>query len=304
MRQIFILLLLTFSLSAKSITPNEVYAQAKLISEEMHFLLDYYDINHDHDGIVKRTTIRTPLKPRNVWQLTYEIAIKINMLRANHKLPVIKPINMEPVLELNPDLVYEQTQRILAEIKIFKYRMGIKSKSFKLKTYKNKTPLDVFNTLSRISASFDELNQAGFTPSYVFAETMRVYDDLTTVLAHLKIKDETIPSERNDKATPSDTFNVAIKILEKIKRIQNSIGIDTVDFSVFNKENPTPSDVFTMTQMIIAELQTIKAYIGLKNYITPAASVYSNKKPADVDQLMNWSLRKISLIDLSAGRLR
>lgn len=59
-----------------------------------------------------------------------------------------------------------------------------------------------------------------------------------------------------------------------------------------------------MTQMIIAELQTLKAYVGLKNYITPAASVYVNKKPADVDQLMNWNLRKIALIHLNAGRLR
>ena len=217
-------------------------------------------------------------------------------MRANHNLPIIEPVNVEPVLELNPDLVYEQTQRLLSEIKIFKYRMGIKSKEFKSAKYKNKTSLDVFNALNHVSGLFDELNGAGFTQSHVFGETMRIYDDLTTILLHLKIKDHTIPSKRNDEATPSDTFKHSMKILNNIKRIQKSVGIESVDFSAFVKKSPTPSDVFTVTQMILAELQTIKAYTGLTHYITPAAIKHTAKTAADVDQLMNWNLRKISLI--------
>ena len=302
MRQIILIFLFTFGLYAKTITPNEVYAQVMLISDETHYLLKYYGIKHDHDGIISRTAIKTQLKPRNVWQMTYEIAIKINILRTANKLPIIEPVNMAPVLNLNPDLVYEQTQRILTEIKIFKYRMGIKNTELKVKKYTKKTPLDVFNLLRQISASFDELNQAEFTPSYVFGETMRVYDDLTTILAHLKIKDDTIPTARNDKATPKDTFKVSMNILAKIKKIQFSMGIDRVDFSVFKKDKLTPSDVFTMNQMIIAELQTIKAYIGLKHYITPAATTYTAKTPIDVEQLMNWNLRKVSLINMKAGK--
>jgi hypothetical protein len=302
MRQIVLIFLLTLGLWAKTITPNEVYAQAMLISDETHYLLKHYGIKHDHNGIISRTAIKTQLKPRNVWQMTYEIAIKMNILRTAHKLPVIEPVNMAPVLNLNPDLVYEQTQRILTEIKIFNYRMGIKNRELKAKKYTKKTPVDVFNLLRQISASFDELNQAEFTPSYVFGETMRVYDDLTTVLAHLKIKDDTIPTARNDKATPKDTFKVSMNILAKIKKIQFSMGIQRVDFSVFRKDEPTPSDVFTMSQMIIAELQTIKAYIGLQHYITPAATTYTGKTPVDVEQLMNWNLRKVSLIDIKAGK--
>ncbi|EDZ62740.1 hypothetical protein SMGD1_2615 [Sulfurimonas gotlandica GD1] len=301
MRQIILIFLLTLGLFAKTITPNEVYTQAMLISDETHYLLKHYGIKHDHDGIVSRTAIKTQLKPRNVWQMTYEIAIKMNILRTAHKLPIIEPVNMSPVLNLNPDLVYEQTQRILTEIKIFKYRMGIKNRELKEKIYTNKTPLDVFNLLRKISASFDELNQAEFTPSYVFGETMRVYDDLTEILAHLKIKDNTIPTARNDKATPKDTFKVSMNILTKIKQIQFSMGVESVDFSVFKKDELTPSDVFTMSQMIIAELQTIKAYIGLEHYITPAATTYTGKTPTDVEQLMNWNLRKVSLIDIKAG---
>ena len=304
MKKLLFLLLLVTGLSAKTITPTDVYAQVMLIDDEMHLLLLHYGVDHDHEGIVEETTIKTPLKPRNVWQMTYELSIKINMLRISNKLPTIEPINMEPVLNLNPDLVYEQTQRILTEIKIFKFRKDIKNVIKKQNIYKNKTPLDVFNALSQISAMFDAINQSGFTPSYVFGESMRVYDDLTTILNHLSIEDNTVPTARNDKATPADTFEVAMKILEKIKQIQFSVGISTVDFSAFKKGQATPSKVFTMNQMILAELQTIKAYVGLNHYITPAATTYVGKTPADVDQLMNWSLRKVMLLNTGIRRLR
>ncbi len=304
MRILLLALFLSIGLFGKTITPNEVYAQVELIKAEMHFLLKHFGIKHKHEDILKTTSIQIPLKPRNVWQKTYEIFVKINILRNTHNLPMIKPINMEPVLHLNPDLVYENTQRILTEIRIFKYRQNIKSKEFQVKTYINKTPMDVYNALAHISASFDELNGIGFTPSYVFGETMRIYDDLTTILQHLNIADNTIPSKRDDTSTPKDTFSSAMKMLSKIRQIQFSVGIDRVDFSGFSKENPTPSDVFTMTQMILAELQPIKAYIGLDHYITPAATFYTEKTPADVDQLMNWNLRKVSLIESYGGKLR
>lgn len=308
-KKLVILILLLNVASAKQITPNEVYAQVMLITQEMHFILEHYGIEHKHHKVEEHIEIKTALKPRNVWQKTYEIMMKINMFRVSKKLPIVEPVNMAPVLNLNPDLVYEQTQRILTEIKIFKYRLGLNDNDHKeehkeVKIYKNKTPLDVFNSLANVSSSFDNLNKAGFTPSYVFGETMRIYDDLTTILQHLKLADKTIPTKRDEEATPKDTFNVSFKILDKIKQIQFSVGIDTVDFSAFKKDNPNPSDVFGMTQMILAELQTIKAYIGLLHYSTPTAIVYNSKTPADVDQLMNWNLRKISLIEKLKGSLR
>jgi hypothetical protein len=304
MKKILYILLFVSSLSAKVITPTDVYAQVMLINDEMHLLLNHYDIVHNHEGIIERTTIKTPLKPRNVWQMTYEIAIKINMLRITNRLPMIEPINMEPVLNLNLDLVYEQTQRILTEIKIFKFRKDISSSKKVAEKYKNKTPLDVFNALSRISAMFDALNRSGFTSSYVFGESMRIYDDLTTILNHLSIDDNTVPTARNDKATPADTFEVSMKILDKIKQIQFSVGISTVDFSAFRKGEATLSKVFTMNEMILAELQTIKAYVGLNHYITPPATTYIGKTPADVDQLMNWCLRKMKLLNNGIRRLK
>ena len=296
MRHLVLFCFLVLSLSAKVITPNDVYAQSKLIQEHVHFLLKYYDIKHDHLGITKRTTISTRLKPRNAWQKSYEILVKINMLRDNYNLSRIEPVGMEPVEKLNPDMVYGQTQRILAELKIFEVRKDIKVPNFTLKKYKNKTPLDVYNTFSHISASLDELNRSELSPSYVFAETMRIYDDLSIILKHLNIKDNTIPSKRLVNATPADSLAVSMKVLEKIKKLQRSVGIRTVDFSAFKKKNPLPSDVYSITGMIIAELQPIKAYIGLSHDVTPPATLYIKKVPADIEQLMGWNLRKINLI--------
>lgn len=302
MRQFILIFLLTLGLSAKNITPNDVFSQVILIQEEIHFLLKNYGIKHDHDGINERIKVSTKLKPRNVWQITYEIMVKINILRQEYKLPVIEPVNMAPVLHLNPDLVYEQTQRILTELKIFERRQGIKSPSFKIKTYKGKTPLDVFLGLNHVSASFDELNGGRFTPSYVFGEQMRVYDDISLILQSLQILDKTIPKKKNINATPEDVFNESMKILEKIKQLQIIAGISFVDFNEFKKGNETPGEVYTITQMIIAELQTIKAHLGIE-LITPAASKYNTKTPVEVEQLVSWNLRKLNLIhSINKGR--
>jgi len=84
MFKILLVLVLFFNIAiAKKITPNEVYAQVGLIQDEIHHLLKYYGLKHNHDTIQHRLLVKTPLKPRNVWQKTYEIMIKINILNFN-----------------------------------------------------------------------------------------------------------------------------------------------------------------------------------------------------------------------------
>ncbi len=299
---LIMLLLFINTTNAKNITPNEVYSQVMIITDELHYLLKHYDIQHDHDGIMKRVHLSTKLKPRNVWQKSYEIMVKINMLRREHHLPLIEPVNMAPILNLNQNLVYEQTQRISTELKIFKQRVGLKYQQNETKKYKGKTSLDVYIGLSYISASLDELNKGGVTPSFVFGENMRVYDDISLILEYFNIDDKTIPAKKNLNATTTDTFNIGMQTLEKIKHLQINAGIDFVDFSELRKDKSTPSEVFSITQMILSELQTIKAYIGLAT-ITPSAAIYKTKTPAEVDQLMSWNLRKLNLIrTLTKGR--
>ena len=273
-----------------------MYAQSILIQDHVHFLLKHYGIKHDHAGIVKKTTISTNLKPRNSWQKAYEILVKINMFRVNNGLSRIEPVGVEPVENLNPDMVYGQTQRILTELKIYEVNKNMHTPKFKLKTYTKKTPFDVYNAFSHISASFNELNRSDFKPQDVFAETMRIYDDLSIILKSLSISDETIPKKYEENATPTDSLKTSLAVLSKIGNLQKSVGIKPIDFSAFKKSNATSSDVYTVTGLIITGLQTIKAHIGLTSDITPPAQIYSAKKPADINQLMSWNLRKISLI--------
>jgi len=292
---LLLLFLSNISLYGKITTPNDVYSQVSLISDELHSILGHYNIKHNDLNLKVDNKVIANLKPRNVWQKSYAIMIKINILRNTHNLPTIEPVNMSPVLNLNPDLVYEQTQRILTELRIFKFRMDIPQEKYKTKKFTNMKPLDVYNGLNYISASLDILNKGGLTPSFVFAENMRVYDDITLILEFLEIEDTTIPKFKNVNATPHDTFNTALAILEKIKYLQINVGMDYVDFNGFKKEKITSSDVFILTQMILSEIQTLKAYLGLPE-ITQAAIQYKTKTPTEVDQLMSWNLRKLNLI--------
>lgn len=294
---LFLITIFIGGLFAGDITPNEVYAQVMLINEEVHSLLKYYNIKHNHKKIIQRSKVVANLKPRDVWQKTYEIAVKINILRHTHGLPIIEPVNMAPVLHLNPDLVYEQTQRILTELKIYETREDIHIEHAKLEKFTGKRPLDVFIGLTQVSMMLDVLNGEKFTPSYVFGEQMRVYDDITRIINKLNLQDDTIPDKKNPKDTPSIVFDKILQLLEIIKQLQISAGIEFVDFSGFKKqgEKITPNEVYTITEMVIAELQTIKAYLGI-NVITPPASLYHTKTPAEVSQLVGWNIRKLRLV--------
>ena len=294
---LLLMMLFVWTLSAKNITPSDVYAQVMLIKQEVYGLLRHYHVKYNPKKIKKESQIVAKLKPRDVWQKTYEIAVKINILRQTHNLPLIEPVNMAPVLHLNPDLVYEQTQRILTELKIFETRENITIHHSKVQKFQGKIPLDVFNGLTQVSIALDTLNGGKFTPSYVFGEQMRVYDDITRILNQLNIEDHTIPDKKDPNDKPKDVYEKSLKVLEKIKQLQIGVGIGFVDFSTFEKKNSaiTPNEVYTLTEMIIAELQPIKAYLGV-NSITPPASSYKTKTPAEVNQLVGWNLRKLKLI--------
>ncbi len=295
--KIFIfILLISLSLFAKEMTSSEVYGQVMLIEEEVEFLLDHYKVVHHHNKNSENIThITAELRPRNVWQKTYEIMIKINILRNRFGLETNEPVNTSPVLNLNPNMVYGQTQRILTELSIFKMREDIVSPVFKKQEFKNKVPLDVFNALYHVSVLLDELNGAEISLSFSYGETLRIYDDITSVLQHLNIEDNTIPEIKNPSATPTDALNNSILLLEKIKQLQILAGIAVVDFSQFKKAEAKERDVFEISEMVLAELQTIKAFVGVKT-ITHAATQYEGKTAAEVNQLMSWNLRKLNLI--------
>jgi hypothetical protein len=295
MKILFMLLFIYMGLSSKEITPNEVYAQSIIIEEQTEALLKYFNIDYKSVSFDKRKRTKIEVRPRNVWQKTYEILIKINILRNKFNLPSIAPSNLTPVLNMNSSLVYEQTQRVLTELEIFKFLLEIPQQKIEIKTYENKTSLDVFDELSYISEMFDILNEENILPSLIFGTSMRIYDDINLILSKLEIEDDTIPSERKVDVTAQDNYLINIQILQKIKQLQILSGIPIVDFSNFDQKQISTSDVFMISQMVLSELQTLKAYMGI-TVVSPVSGIYYTKTSNEVNQILTWNLRKLDLI--------
>lgn len=296
MKFLFLFLFILTGVFSKEITPSEVYGQAILIEEQTESILRHFNIDYKSIPFDRRKKIKVKIRPRNVWQKTYEILIKINILRNRFDLPSIAPTNISPVLNMNSDLVYEQTQRVLTELEIFKYRLEIPSAKLERKIYKNKNSLDVFNQLSYVSEMLDSVNQENILPSLVFGTSMRIYDDINLILNKLEIEDDTIPIEKKENASSQDNYDLNMQMLKKIKQLQILSGIAIVDFNNFNKEEASLSDVLSISQMLISELQTLKAYLDI-SIVSPVAVIYYTKTSNEVNQLLSWNLRKLNLIN-------
>lgn len=296
------LFLLCLNLYAyKTITPSDVYSEVKQIEKEVLLLKEYFGLKKK----IKYLPITSALEPRHAWQKTYEIIIKINILRHTKQMPIIEPSNMQPVLQIDPILTYEQTQRILTELNIFKTRLSINKKVSKKEIFYMKKPIDVYNLLSKISLELDLINGKEFTPSYVFGEAMRIYDDLSIILSSLNITNETIPPKRLKSYKPADSYQTGILVINKINKLKRDINLEVTSFDFFKREKITPSDVFSLNQVILSELQVLKAYLNLNDYVTPPARKYKNKTPTDVNQLLGWCLRSLTLIKtLEKGRAK
>ncbi len=296
MKHLFILLALMawgpISGGELSIGPSDVYAQALQIEKEVNLLKRHQGIKEEKPA----TEIKAELQPRHVWQKSYSILTKINIFRRRNRLPVITANSLEPVANLDPALVYEQTQRILTEIHILKTRLGILGQVEATTPEAGKRPIDVFNKLNYISQQWDVLNGEEIDPSYVFAEVMRIDEDLNTIFRSLHLEDTTFPPSKTD-VQPSDSLEAAHAMVLEIQRLQRRTGIPRTDLSVFLRQGRVlPSDVFNMVGMGLAELQTLKAHLGLRGELTPPAGVYRDTSPADVHQMLRWVTRKLQLI--------
>lgn len=295
--KIFIVVLfwLNFTYASVVFTPSDVYSETLKIEEELKII-------KRHFGITKRVEsfdeIRASLKPRNVWQMGYVVLVKINTLRSKYNMPIVTANSMAPVLHLDPNLVYEQMNRVLSEIRIFKARLGINEEIKPIERVSGKEPIDVFNKLLYISSELDIINTKEISPSAVFSELMRIYEDITIILNRLEIKDNTIPPiQIQTNITPKDVFNEVFKLVDELHRIQRLANIERIDLSSFTKEDIKPNDVFILVEMVITGLQPVKAFIGLKHELTPPARHYEGKKPIDNIKLIGWIIERFKLID-------
>ncbi len=286
---------LIFSINciAKEITIDEVYQQAYRINEEIEILKRHFDI----DEMIQVAPIYADFTSAHTWQKAYEILFKLNILREKHDLPFLAVSSREPSLNPKPQIVFAQSLRILTEIDILKYQLDITEKTELPPKFSGKTLTDNFNLMNHISYQIDLLTGTSFTPSYVFAQTIRINEDVNTILDVLNIQDNTIPPPKQNNMIPADAFKTALQLLQEIKRLEqlgNIKGIESYPFEQIEKI--TPSEVFSMTGILLAELQVIKADLGLFHALTPIAQYYENRTPSDVQQILGWSIRKLQLI--------
>jgi len=290
---IFTLGLMQPAFSRADIDSSDVYAQALQIEKEINILKKHFNIKEEKPA----PPIIAALKPRHVWGKSYFIAAKINLFRRKHRLPVSTVNVLEPVLNMNIALVYEQTQRILTEIQILKTRLNISQRITPVEKFTGKQPIDIYNKLNWVSYQWDVLNGKNIDLSYVFAEVMRIYEDINTILRAKHIEDTSFPPEKIPTMQAVDSLQAAFELMAEVQRIQRNMGIPRTDFSVFRKrEQVLKSDVFNMVGMVLAELQTIKAWMDLNRVLTPPANSYQGKSSADVHQLLGWAIYKMQLI--------
>jgi len=273
------------------ITPSDVYAKTLEIARETELIRKHFN----SPKTAEPEKLGVFMRPRNTWLKSYEVLVKINVLRSNHKLPRVAEVALQPLKDFNPGLVYEQMVRILAELTIVKDRVGIKGKIQPVKKQSGKTVSDNYHLLETISLQLDSIIGKSFTPSFVFAQNMRILEEINTLLAELNIRERTGPPNRNENAIPEDVFKVALQMLDEVKRLQRMAGIESIDLNTLKKTNIAPKDVFRLTGLIISELQPVKAYLKISK-VTPPANIYEDKQPKDALQLLGWALRKIKKI--------
>jgi len=270
-------------------TPSKVYDKIMYLHDETHLIKEHFGI----EGEPKFINIKSHLLLRHVWQRTYELFVKMNILRQKYNLPIIEPVNMEPTLNMDASFIYEQILRLLQEVRILKLHLGVSREVETIaQKYVNKSPTDLYNILNKISRDFDIINAQEVTPSYVFGELIRIYEDFQAIFNRLKLDDETTPPSKNTQATPMESYRIALELLNVLSKIENNLGLKSIDFYAFRREEVVPSDVFEITQIILAELQVIKAKIGLTHTITRGAKQYRDKTPTDASQMLGWLLKK------------
>ncbi|MCU7928878.1 MAG: transporter substrate-binding domain-containing protein [Candidatus Thiodiazotropha sp. (ex Dulcina madagascariensis)] len=278
---------------AKEVTSSTVFAAATRIEKEVELIKGHMNLTQSKPA----TPVYAQLLSRHAWQKSYLIQLKINIFRRQHGFPVLAANNLEPVLQLEPTLVYEQTQRLLTEINLLKRRLGIHQVVPPQAVVPGKSPMDVFNKLNAISLQWDIINRSEISHADVYAEIKRTNEDVNSILHYLSVQDVAFPPPKKVDAKLADSMVVVFALMAEVQRLQQLAGISRVNLQVFKKtEGALPSDVLNMVSMVLAELQTLKAHLGLNSRLTPPAELHSEKTFAEVTQFMGYVANKLRLI--------
>lgn len=280
-----------------SITPSDVYVQAVRIEQKTLELQRKLGIKEVPE-IPK--VIKTELLSRHIFARTYMLLTKISLFREQKKLPMVRPVSIEPQAELLPYTNWAQCLRILTEMEILEKALGVSTPPPPTPIKTEKKPVEVFNKLSQISAVWNVLIGGQITLPYIYAEAMRLNEDVSALLQAQGIIDTALPTARIANASAGDSLDASFDILREIQKQQVQAGLETINLEEFHlpKQQAQPQDVFNMIEILLAELQPLKVKLGLKHTITPVAQYYDSKKPADVAQVLGYIANRLHLLNL------
>lgn len=272
-------------------TPDDVFTEALRIQGDIRIISQHFNIKTNSPPPL----VLTKLKPRNSWQKTYEIMVKINTLRERSGLPRIEEMYVAPLLDLDPGMTHEQVRRIHTELDIFMTRVGITKRASKAMREKGKTPVDVYNLLNAISRQLDEVNGERFGFSHVFSQTMRLLDDLDLIIARLNIYERIGPPTKDENTDIVDVYEMAKRLIKEVERLQRMAAVESVKPPLRDPDNLQLSDLNDLVQFLLAELQPLKAYLLIPNVTVPAQN-YAGKTAVDAKQVLEWGYRKITQV--------
>jgi hypothetical protein len=236
------------------------------------------------------------MKPRHIRAESYILMFKLGKLRRKLGLTYIQPAGSEPSLDNRPGQPWGTLQRILTEIQIIKFYLGMPTPPPVAASVSGKRTIDVYNKLHQISAGLDLLTSP-VTPSEVYGEVKRLNEDVDVVLHHLRIFETAIPPPRRENLLPRDSLRAVFVLLAEVQRLQQQYGLDTTDFKGFDMgDNTDPDDVFGLIELTLAEWQRIKAHLGLIHQVTAPAGFEEGKVPSDVVQLLGYVTDKLRAI--------
>ncbi|MBF0183281.1 MAG: hypothetical protein HQM06_02665 [Magnetococcales bacterium] len=277
----------------RQITPADVYAEVVRIEKEVELIKAQRGIQE-----VRNTEpVSANLLPRHPWQKSYLIHRKINLFRQQLGLPKLAAPSLQPLVTLEPILVYEQTQRLLTEIALLKMHLGIEELVPPQPVIAGRQPIDVFNKLHHVSVQWDLLLHASVTSTDIYAQLRRIDADVDTLLDFLHIPDQAFPPAKQGLVSLEELLASSFTLMEEVQRLQQLSGLPRVDFEPFRyPKEVTSTDVLNLVSFVLAELQPVKANLGLVHELTPVAGYYGDKGAAVVQQLLGYVTNKLRLI--------
>lgn len=274
-------------------TPAEIYAQAVRIELEVASLKRHWKVAGEAK-ITHRNSAES--RPAHVWSRCYVILLKLGKLRRHLGLPYVEPIGIEPSLDMPLNPVWGMTQRILNEIHILKFFLDVPGEVPATALVAGKRLIDADNTLTRISHELDLL--AGpVTATEVYAEAMRINEEVNAVLRHLGVFERAVPPPRPEALEPEEVLRAAIVLLEEVRRIERVHGMAMPELQELDTGDKAALDeALIMVEFALAEFDRVKARIGMAHRVAVPSTYAQDKKPADVVQLLGYITDKLRQI--------